>query len=324
MRSATSTITESSSSDSSSSDSDDRENKSASAYFCPAPSVQSELTASSSNLSFIDQFPPSLSSGDGGFQSPPSLSSGDGGFHVFPPGTPAPQPVMAKFPPPIKLSSPSSDSTESRGLVSGASATPSVMEKILPPVKLSSLSFDSSEFHGVVSGASETPSVMANFPPWVKFSSPSSGASGFHGVPSTPSVMATFLPHHNMTPATTNSKAYRICPISSTDRGKKRKSQHHESSNPKPIKAARILLDSGADTCCVSSPRLLSKVYDCQPWPVMGVTGSMTIRQRGTLTYHSANGPKIRKIKLNNVPVICGSPHDILVGAKFELPIVRV
>jgi hypothetical protein len=151
--------------------------------------------------------------------------------------------------------------------------------------------------------------VMQNFLP-LKF------------LPCTPAPlpdMANLPPHHNMVPATT-SKAFRICPISSANRGKKRKLQHHELSNTKPAKAARILLDSGADTCCVSSPKFLSRVYDCQPWPVMGVTGSMTIRQRGALTFHSANGPKIRKIKLNNVPVIHGSPHDIIVGQSLLEP----
>jgi hypothetical protein len=77
-RSATSTLPESSSSDSSSSDSDDRMNKSASTYFYHAHSVHPELTASSLNSFFVDQFPP--------FQSPPSLNSGDGGVCGFVPG----------------------------------------------------------------------------------------------------------------------------------------------------------------------------------------------------------------------------------------------
>jgi hypothetical protein len=136
--------------------------------------------------------------------------------------------------------------------------------------------------------------------------------SSLPGSPVPPPDMANFSPHHDMAPAAT-SMAIRICPISSANGGTKRKSQPHDFSNMQPAKAARILLDSGADTCCVSSPKFLSKVYDCQPWPVLGVTGSMTITQRGTLTFHSANGPKIRKIRLNNVPVIHGSPHDIII-----------
>jgi hypothetical protein len=52
----------------------------------------------------------------------------------------------------------------------------------------------------------------------------------------------------------------------------------------------------------------------------LGSYGIVTITQRGTLTFHSANGPKIRKIKLNNVPVIHGSPHDIIIGQSHLEP----
>jgi hypothetical protein len=83
-----------------------------------------------------------------------------------------------------------------------------------------SLSSGDDKFRGLSLGTPTPapPPVMATLLP-LKF---------LPGTPAPLPVMAKFLPHHNMTPATT-SKAYRICSNSSTNRGKKRKSQHHTS-----------------------------------------------------------------------------------------------
>jgi hypothetical protein len=62
--------------------------------------------------------------------------------------------------------------------------------------------------------------------------------------------------------------------VSSTTRGEKRKFDGLEL---RPAKPTIILLDNGADTCCVSEQRFLTDVYKCKPWPCIGVTGTTTL-----------------------------------------------
>jgi hypothetical protein len=105
--------------------------------------------------------------------------------------------------------------------------------------------------------------------------------------------------------------------VSSTTRGEKRK---FDGLDLRPAKPTRILLDNGADTCCVSEQKFQTEVYKCKPWPCIGVTGTTTIRYRGTLTFKSVNELITRKIRLQNVPVIPGSPHDVIVGQSLLEP----
>jgi hypothetical protein len=109
--------------------------------------------------------------------------------------------------------------------------------------------------------------------------------------------------------------------MSSNDKHRnKRKTFISSESNPNSRTLPRIMLDSGADTACVSKQEFLTEVYAWQPWPVLGVTGKTYIKKRGTLTFYSVNDPHVRKIVLRHVPIIPESPHDIIVGQSLLDP----
>jgi hypothetical protein len=116
-------------------------------------------------------------------------------------------------------------------------------------------------------------------------------------------------------------QALRMCPMSSNDKHRnKRKTLISSESKPNSRTLPRIMLDSGADTACVSKQEFLTEVYTCKPWPVLGVTGKTYIKKRGTLTFYSANDQYVRRIVLQHVPIIPESPHDIIAGQSLLEP----